>query len=288
MEDQKMDNLLNLASDSTEEERRKSGNLNVGYTQETGMWDIVIKYSGEIGTLSGEGVREEDLTWMAEKTKQKLSGWKFMVMVFVGVLPIVALVGSNNLSTAVIILGIAVILIFVTNPRYLPFVGVAGAGTVLVAVFLSLESYRLERLAIWRNPEAYEKGFQTIQGLYAIGDRACGRLSCDPGFWPFNLAADGHCCPCPGPGGNPDRVRNHGTYSHSGHTEHCRCDQHDSQYGNYPSIYQLRRDFRRLSAGGNGACPFGYTYEKIAVPLAERLYKKEKQTKYEWTTAVRW
>ena len=109
------------------------------------------------------------LTWMAEKTKQKLSGWKFMVMVFLGVLPIVALVGSNNLSTAVIILGIAVILIFVTNPRYLPFVGVAGAGTVLVAVFLSLESYRLERLAIWRNPEAYEKGFQTIQGLYAIG-----------------------------------------------------------------------------------------------------------------------
>lgn len=109
------------------------------------------------------------LTWMVEKTKQKLSGWKFMVMVFVGVLPIVALVGSNNLSTAVIILGIAVILIFVTNPRYLPFVGVAGAGTVLVAVFLSLERYRLERLAIWRNPEAYEKGFQTIQGLYAIG-----------------------------------------------------------------------------------------------------------------------
>ena len=32
-----------------------------------------------------------------------------------------------------------------------------------------MESYRLERLAIWRNPEKYEKGFQTIQGLYAIG-----------------------------------------------------------------------------------------------------------------------
>ena len=27
----------------------------------------------------------------------------------------------------------------------------------------------MERLKIWRNPEAYEKGFQTIQGLYAIG-----------------------------------------------------------------------------------------------------------------------
>ena len=34
---------------------------------------------------------------------------------------------------------------------------------------MSMASYRLERLVIWRNPEAYEKGFQTIQGLYAIG-----------------------------------------------------------------------------------------------------------------------
>ena len=38
-----------------------------------------------------------------------------------------------------------------------------------MAVFLAAESYRLERLAIWRNPENIEKGFQTIQGLYAIG-----------------------------------------------------------------------------------------------------------------------
>ncbi|HJC15316.1 MAG TPA: putative lipid II flippase FtsW [Candidatus Fusicatenibacter intestinigallinarum] len=109
------------------------------------------------------------LTWVTERTKQKLSGWRFMVLVFASTVPIVALVGSNNLSTAVIILGIAVILIFVTNPRYLPFIGIGGAGIALVTIFLSLESYRLERLAIWRNPEAYEKGFQTIQGLYAIG-----------------------------------------------------------------------------------------------------------------------
>ena len=45
--------------------------------------------------------------------------------------------------------------------------GVTGAA--VIAVFLAAESYRLERLAIWRNPEKYEKGFQTIQGLYAIG-----------------------------------------------------------------------------------------------------------------------
>ena len=38
-----------------------------------------------------------------------------------------------------------------------------------MGIFLALESYRLERLAIWRNPEKYEKGYQTLQGLYAIG-----------------------------------------------------------------------------------------------------------------------
>ena len=84
-------------------------------------------------------------------------------------LPIAALVGSNNLSTAIILLGICAFLIFISHPGYLPFLGIGGAGIGFIAVFLMMESYRLERLAIWRNPEAYEKGFQTIQGLYAIG-----------------------------------------------------------------------------------------------------------------------
>lgn len=85
------------------------------------------------------------------------------------VLPIVGLVGTNNLSTAIIILGIAVILVFISNPKYLPFFWLAGLGVGFMGIFLAMESYRLERIAIWRDPESYEKGFQTIQGLYAIG-----------------------------------------------------------------------------------------------------------------------
>jgi cell division protein FtsW len=85
------------------------------------------------------------------------------------VLPVVGLVGTNNLSTAIIILGIAVMMGFVSNPRYLPFVWMGAAGVGVAAVFLTMEAYRLERLAIWLDPESYEKGFQTIQGLYAIG-----------------------------------------------------------------------------------------------------------------------
>ncbi len=96
-------------------------------------------------------------------------GVMYMVSSIDSLLPIIGLVGSNNLSTAIIILGIGGILIFVSNPGYLEFIGLGSAGAGFIAVFLAAESYRLERLAIWRNPEKYEKGFQTIQGLYAIG-----------------------------------------------------------------------------------------------------------------------
>lgn len=99
----------------------------------------------------------------------KKQGILELFRILILVLPIVGLVGSNNLSTAVIILGIAVILVFISNPRYLPFLGLMALGVGFIAVFLGMESYRLERLAIWRDPESYEKGFQTIQGLYAIG-----------------------------------------------------------------------------------------------------------------------
>ena len=50
MADQKLDNLLNLAMDSTKEEREKSRNLNVGYDSESRMWEVIIKYSQSNGT----------------------------------------------------------------------------------------------------------------------------------------------------------------------------------------------------------------------------------------------
>lgn len=108
------------------------------------------------------------LTYIISISKKKRGLW-FVARVLCMILPIVGLVGTNNLSTAVIILGIAIILIFVSNPNYLQFVGIGGAGIGFIGIFLAMESYRLERLAVWRNPEAYDKGFQTIQGLMAIG-----------------------------------------------------------------------------------------------------------------------
>ena len=109
------------------------------------------------------------LAYLIDKAGIKSKKIGKLLLIVLPVLPIVGLVGMGNLSTAIIILGIAVILVFVASPKYSVFawIGVGGAG--FMTVFLALESYRLERIAIWRNPEQYEKGYQTLQGLYAIG-----------------------------------------------------------------------------------------------------------------------
>ena len=109
------------------------------------------------------------LACLVSKNVKKMGRLRTLVKVMIPVIPIVALVGASNLSTAIIILGIAAVLIFVSSSKYAQFIWMGAAAIGFMAVFLALESYRLERLAIWRNPEKYEKGYQTLQGLYAIG-----------------------------------------------------------------------------------------------------------------------
>lgn len=61
MPDQKLDNLLNLAMDSTEREREKSLNLNVGFDSEEKLWDVIVKYSGNAESLRDEGITVVEL-----------------------------------------------------------------------------------------------------------------------------------------------------------------------------------------------------------------------------------
>ncbi len=88
---------------------------------------------------------------------------------------------TRNLSSAIIIMGIVVVMLFVACPDYKRFIilgliGIAGvAGIVFLIVKMSesgsVGSFRGERILAWLDPEAYAsgKGFQTLQALYAIG-----------------------------------------------------------------------------------------------------------------------
>lgn len=86
---------------------------------------------------------------------------------------------TENLSTAVIVMGITCVMIFVVHPQTRPFIAAAGAGLVLILVGVQIldamlstsGNFRLRRILVWLNPEEYasEGGYQVMQGLYAIG-----------------------------------------------------------------------------------------------------------------------
>lgn len=89
---------------------------------------------------------------------------------------------TENVSSAIIVMGIAVLMLFVACPDYKRFIllGIAAlaAGTVAVFVVIQMAQSKAEsldfrgaRILAWLDPEAYAsgKGFQTLQALYAIG-----------------------------------------------------------------------------------------------------------------------
>lgn len=85
---------------------------------------------------------------------------------------------TDNLSTAIIIAGITVGMLFIVYPRKRPFVIGAGivavvvVGVIIYAQTLSgSENFRLRRVIAWLDPEANSSlgGYQIMQGLYAIG-----------------------------------------------------------------------------------------------------------------------
>lgn len=105
----------------------------------------------------------------------------FMVVLCIP-LPICALVWfvTENMSSAIIIFGIAFLMLFVASPDYKRFVVIALFGVAAVILFIftfkQLEGteflgVRGARVLAWMDPEAYAsgKGFQTLQALYAIG-----------------------------------------------------------------------------------------------------------------------
>lgn len=112
---------------------------------------------------------------------RKINSWKNMFVVMVIAVPGGLLVGMNNLSSGIIIMGIAFVMLFVSCKKKWPFYlcGVAGVGVVATAGPLAtllekiglLKAYQLSRIYVWLDPEAYpmDGGYQVLQGLYAIG-----------------------------------------------------------------------------------------------------------------------
>ena len=109
-------------------------------------WISIGPFSLQPSELAKIGIILFLAAYISSKSRE-MRQWKKMVIPFLFAIPIIVIVGIENLSTCIILL-----------------IGVAGAGGLLLT-----QGYRMERITVWLDPAASEKGHQTIQGLYAIG-----------------------------------------------------------------------------------------------------------------------
>lgn len=86
---------------------------------------------------------------------------------------------TDNLSTAIIVMAITCILIFVIHPKTKPFVAIIIAAVIIAVIGIAVlsviaansDNFRIQRIISWLNPEATadDGSYQVMQGLYAIG-----------------------------------------------------------------------------------------------------------------------
>ena len=86
---------------------------------------------------------------------------------------------TDNLSTALIVLLITCIMIFVVHPKTAPFLVLGGGGIAALMIILQImaanvqntTNFRLRRILAWLKPDQYatEESHQVTQALYAIG-----------------------------------------------------------------------------------------------------------------------
>jgi cell division protein FtsW len=102
---------------------------------------------------------------VAPKRLDKFRGF-LRVLVFIA--PLVGLIAIENLSTALIAGVVMVAICFVASRKKGYFIA-AGLGFIGVgALFIMFVGYRAQRIEVWLNVETHEKGYQILQGLYAI------------------------------------------------------------------------------------------------------------------------
>lgn len=115
------------------------------------------------------------------KLGKKAGTFKGFLLMFLMPLPQAIMIWkiTSNLSSAIIVVGISVLMIFVADPHYKKYLVIGGAGVAgviaLVYAIINMETaeggFRIRRIAIWLHPETDPEGtgFQTLQALYAIG-----------------------------------------------------------------------------------------------------------------------
>ena len=105
------------------------------------------------------------IVYVSPKRLDRFSGYA-RLLVFTA--PVIALIAVENLTTAVIIGAVVMVVPFVSSRKVLYFFAVLGAVILIGILFIHFKGYRLARIDVWKDIENTPGGYQILQGLYAI------------------------------------------------------------------------------------------------------------------------
>ena len=109
------------------------------------------------------------IAYAVYKSRSSLDTFGGFVRIMVYVAPFLGLIAAQNLSTAIIVAGIAVGMCFVASKKKAYFLWCGLALFVLALAYALLgDSFRSGRIEAWLDVENNPTGYQILQGLYAI------------------------------------------------------------------------------------------------------------------------
>lgn len=123
------------------------------------------------------------------RNQDKMHRWTYIIISWLIVLVPAVVIATENLSSAIVVLFVGAVIIFISSKRvgYFLILGGLGLAGSMYAYNLAMTSdptqefpgikgkilkqYRLNRLRVWKNPwlDPQVGGYQAIQSLYAVG-----------------------------------------------------------------------------------------------------------------------
>ena len=144
-------------------------------------WFFIFGYSVQPAEIVKLGIILFLAALISKMSLKDRKSWKgiFIILFPAAVISGMLYIITNNLSSAIIVAGIAFFMLVISTPgcvkAYVMFgLALAGAVTYVMAVlngWLGSLGFRGERILAWVDPEGHAdgKGFQVLQSLYGIG-----------------------------------------------------------------------------------------------------------------------
>lgn len=113
------------------------------------------------------------MAFLIDRVSKKLKNFSIFAMCMLFIIVSAAIIAfiTIDLSSAVVVAGIGVVMLLISCPRFSYFVVIAGVCVGGLVGAIALEPYRFERVQVWLHPEKYadQGGFQVLQSLYSLG-----------------------------------------------------------------------------------------------------------------------